>query len=467
MKITINTPLTFTEIGRKANQEDMICPSMNNLNSDTRCFVLCDGMGGHENGEVAAEIVATNLQPRLVASATDPDIITIKRFNTALIQTYAKLNEMPVTSGKTPGTTMTCVYLGENAVLAAHIGDSRIYQVRPGKGIVFKSRDHSLVNDLLRAGEITEEEAITFPRKNIITRAMQPNLEHPYRADITLLTDVKAGDFFFMCSDGIIENVSDETLVQILGDINTSDDDKLNAIYDLCYGNTRDNYTCIMIHVSDVTGGPLPTPEESAITPLNIDAENGDAKKKREDSTDNEETTNFVDRPTENVGKINRFNKITATMKPRSSKKPNSLFTTRNIVIALCILAVIVFLIFIFAGDGSDKKNNENNGDFNDVERLDFGDMEDTVTFSIEDGNPSNLTDNETGTADEYLQLEENSSSSSGKGKGSSESSEADEGGTDEGHLESSSSKAAESTEASQTKPATSESAASSASTEG
>ena len=80
----------------------------------------------------------------------------------------------------------------------AHIGDSRVYHLRPGQGILFETRDHSLVNDLIKVGELTPEAAKDFPQKNVITRVMQPNQERRARADIKEITDVRPGDYFFM-----------------------------------------------------------------------------------------------------------------------------------------------------------------------------------------------------------------------------------------------------------------------------
>ncbi len=253
MNFILNQPGTFSEQGQKSNQEDRIAPSRTAMTPSTRCFVLCDGMGGHENGEVAAEIVSQSLYQALTSAATVPDRMSDDRFKEALAKAYAALDKMPVGEGKRPGTTMTCLYFAENGVLAAHIGDSRIYQIRPGQGIIFKTRDHSLVNDLIRAGELTEEEAVNYPHKNVITRAMQPGLDRPYRADITMLTDVRPGDYFFMCSDGILEQLSDKRLTEIVEEKNTVSD-KIQEIFDVCFNKTRDNFTCILIPVDKVEG---------------------------------------------------------------------------------------------------------------------------------------------------------------------------------------------------------------------
>lgn len=253
MKISIRQPIGFSEIGRKDNQEDCIYPSFENVGTQNRFFVLCDGMGGHENGEIASATVCNALGTYLEHNLPQDGVMTAESFNQALKYAYDELDKQDTGGIRKMGTTMTCVYLHKNGYLVAHIGDSRIYHIRPDSGIVYQSSDHSLVNDLLRAGEITEEEAITFPQKNIITRAMQPNTERRHKADIFSFSDIRSGDYFFLCSDGIMEQLTNETLCEILA-TDASDNEKLEMIKMICHGKTKDNFTCYLIPVSDIEG---------------------------------------------------------------------------------------------------------------------------------------------------------------------------------------------------------------------
>lgn len=250
MIITLRQPLAFTQIGGKDTQEDRIFPPVDGLKHTDRCFVLCDGMGGHEKGEVASTLVSEALGRYFAKNMPPQGIATKEFFNQGLKYAYSCLDTLQSESTRKPGTTMTCVYFARNGALVAHIGDSRIYHIRPGKGILYQSSDHSLVNDLLKAGELTPEEAENYPRKNIITRAMQPGLDVPYRADIFLLDDIKPGDYFFMCCDGILEKLKNDRLVEILSR-RGYDEDKLAEIKAICDTGTKDNYTCILIPVED------------------------------------------------------------------------------------------------------------------------------------------------------------------------------------------------------------------------
>lgn len=105
---------------------------------------------------------------------------------------------------------------------------------------------------MLRAGELTGEEAVNFPQKNVITRAMQPNLERRHKADVFSFSDIQKGDYFFLCCDGVLEQLTNDKLCEILSDKKTSDKEKLASIKHVCDGNTKDNYTCFLIPIDDV-----------------------------------------------------------------------------------------------------------------------------------------------------------------------------------------------------------------------
>ena len=275
MKITIRQPLSFSEIGRKDNQEDCIYPSVKDVNVQSRFFILCDGMGGHENGEIASATVCEALGEYLNSNVPEDGVMTPDLFKQALEYAYNELDKKDTGGLKKMGTTMTCLYLHRKGYLVAHIGDSRIYHIRPHTGIVYQSSDHSLVNDLLRAGELTEEEALNFPQKNVITRAMQPNLERRHKADVFSFSDIKKGDYFFLCCDGVLEQLTNDQLCEILSNKKWNDVQKLEAIKQICDGNTKDNYTCYLIPIDDVImeEDDSKSTDENMITGIELDVE--------------------------------------------------------------------------------------------------------------------------------------------------------------------------------------------------
>lgn len=266
MKYTLSQPLYIHEIGQRSNQEDSLFPHDGQATAADRFFVLCDGMGGHEAGEVASASVCESLGQWFRKQTSDDKVLTAATFNEALSAAYDVLDARDKgTSEKKMGTTMTFLMFHTGGVTAAHIGDSRIYQLRPGEAKpLFKTNDHSLVNDLIRLGELTEEEARTSPNRNVITRAMQPG-EQRSKADIALLTDVQPGDWFYLCSDGMLEQMDDDELVRLITDPTLSPEEKRAELIRRTADN-KDNHTAWLIQVAEVEGAPMVSAEETAET---------------------------------------------------------------------------------------------------------------------------------------------------------------------------------------------------------
>ena len=255
MKISLYPPLSIHEIGKRNNQEDALWPIQATV--DDRLFVLCDGMGGYEYGEVASQTVSQAIGNWYLTKAIHP--LNKPQIEDALSYAYAQLDMKDGGELRKMGTTLTLLYIGRTGITAAHMGDSRIYHIRPfpspmGGGqegaILYQSRDHSLVFDLFLAGEITYEEMINYPQKNIVTRAMTPGLNNRMLLDITQITDIQPNDYFYMCSDGMLEQMSNEELVSILSS-NMSDEEKRQQLITTTIKN-KDNHSAWIIHIKDV-----------------------------------------------------------------------------------------------------------------------------------------------------------------------------------------------------------------------
>ena len=256
----LGMPYALNEIGGRSNQEDSIFPVKGEANESTRLFLVCDGMGGHENGEVASGLVCSTFG-KLLANV-DHEGFTVEMFLDALNEAYDALDreDPDPQSMRKMGTTLTFLHLNDHEVVVAHMGDSRVYHVRPSEqnAIIYQSSDHSLVNELVRAEIITPEEALTHPRRNVITRAMQPKLDPRHKADVRTFNDVLAGDYFFLCSDGVLESVSNDALVEILRR-EVADVEKIEAVKALCAASSRDNFSAYLVPV--VEGLPYVEPE--------------------------------------------------------------------------------------------------------------------------------------------------------------------------------------------------------------
>lgn len=249
MKIKTDRPLSIFEIGCRSNMEDCIYPAHGETTDKDRLFILCDGMGGHENGEVASSIVCRVMADYIQNHSKG--FITDETIKAALNDAIENLDKEDNGASRKMGTTMTLLYFHRGGCIAAHIGDSRIYHIRPKNSwIMYKSRDHSLVYDLYMAGEIDKEEMATYSRKNVITRAIMPNQDECPKTDIVHITDIKAGDIFYMCSDGMLEQMGDEELVDVLC-CDMSWDEKREQLIELTKDN-KDNHSAYIISITEV-----------------------------------------------------------------------------------------------------------------------------------------------------------------------------------------------------------------------
>lgn len=258
------------------HQEDSLFPEYGKQSDDDRLFILCDGMGGHDAGEVASATVCEAMSGSVLSDGHDKEgIFTSEDFSNALNVAFDALDKKDSGAEKKMGTTMTFLKLHDKGAFIAHMGDSRVYQIRSGKTgeetqIVFQTEDHSLVNDLIKIGELTKEEARFSKQKNVITRAMQPNMGRRPKADVYETSDIKAGDYFYMCSDGMLEQAemeNGESLKNIFSEMGGPDENKVEILKSVTEKN-RDNHTAFIIHILEVEDPIEETITEKTSTPI-------------------------------------------------------------------------------------------------------------------------------------------------------------------------------------------------------
>lgn len=251
MKYKFYRPQAIYEIGQRDNQEDYILPEAGKESPSTRCFILCDGMGGHEKGEVASKTIASALYAFIGKHTDNNSVMTDDILQEGIQKAWQQLNEKYSGGEKKMGTTLCVLYFHRGGCTALHIGDSRIYHVRPSaQQIIFRSRDHSLVTDLFAAGELTYEQMLTSPQKNIITKALMAGQEEMPSPSIVHIADIRPGDYFYLCSDGMMEQMSDDDLLHILCAQGT-DEKKRQQLLAASMENT-DNHSAHLIHVEQV-----------------------------------------------------------------------------------------------------------------------------------------------------------------------------------------------------------------------
>lgn len=248
--VAIDSPLGFSERGRRENNEDYVLPPVGQATSDHRLFVVCDGVGGADRGEMASLIAAESLVNYFRTNeAAAVDVSFIK---SALLHVEAAFDRAIAEETALNGmsTTLTVLSLHNQGVTIAHVGDSRVYHVRGGQ-ILHQTHDHSLVNELIRTKQIQPEEAASHPRRNVITRAIQGKAR-PTTSTVYITQDVAAGDYFFLCTDGVLESLDNDDLTALLTAQTLSDDQKIERLLDWCADGSNDNYSGYLIRVTAV-----------------------------------------------------------------------------------------------------------------------------------------------------------------------------------------------------------------------
>ncbi len=210
-------------------------------------FVVADGMGGAQAGEVASEMAVESFDAGLGDSAPAEGLVRIIQEANRRIHDRSRSDEQAAGMG----TTCTAAYVGESDVTIAHVGDSRAYLWRGGE-LTRLTRDHSLVGELVARGKLTEEQAEAHPQRSVITRALGP--EREVQVDVETFA-ARGGDVYLLCSDGLTSMIHEVGVRPVLE--RTSDDlehagRELVAAANAAGG--RDNITVILFRLEDVGG---------------------------------------------------------------------------------------------------------------------------------------------------------------------------------------------------------------------
>lgn len=240
----------LTDIGQKrSNNQDYVNKYDNK--AGITLLLLADGMGGHRAGNIASEMTVTDLGRAWV----NTDLTDLTQIRDWLIEVIESENQKICDLGqqddyKGMGTTIEAVAIVGQTVLYAHLGDSRIGLVR-NQTYTLLTNDHSLVNELVRAGQITPEEAANHPQKNIITQSI--GQQKPVELDLGIQT-LEPGDYLVVNSDGLTNMISDQNIVDVLTqdmDLN----DKAKLLISLANeAGGLDNITVALLHLESEEG---------------------------------------------------------------------------------------------------------------------------------------------------------------------------------------------------------------------
>lgn len=211
--------------------------------------ILCDGLGGHRAGDIASEMVVSHLGNSWEHSAmqTVKEILIwleeeINRENNRLVDKAEQYEDL-----KGMGTTLVAIAEAKDGFIIANVGDSRAYRLINNQ--LFQiTKDHSLVGELMRSGELTEEEALNHPQKNVLTRSL--GVREKLNIDLDVYS-YESADFILLCSDGLTNMVADKEIEKILN-ANETLNDKASMLIDLANKRGgKDNITLFMIDLTE------------------------------------------------------------------------------------------------------------------------------------------------------------------------------------------------------------------------
>ncbi len=231
--------LTDKGLRRDSNQDSCL------INRDLGLFVVADGMGGHSGGEVASSMAVETVEEVMLqkdALSRSPRELLLQCYEESSQRIFDRAaNERPELKGM--GTTMVVAYIRGKHLYVGNVGDSRCYLFhRPHFWQI--TEDHSLMNEQLRAGVMTEQQVMQFVGKNVITRSV--GYERDVYADV-IEREVQPGEMFLICSDGLSGLVSDQRICEILSQ--NPPDKAVRACVDQALANGGDdNVTVMLVH---------------------------------------------------------------------------------------------------------------------------------------------------------------------------------------------------------------------------
>lgn len=217
----------------------------------TTTFAVADGMGGARAGEVASGIAIEMLEEPL--GSQTPEGWLERVAEAANQRIFAMAQEDESRSGM--GTTMTAAIVAGAELAVGHVGDSRLYRFRDDS-LERLTRDHSLVEELVREGKLAPEEVESHPQRAIITRALGPS---PSVEVETFTVAARAGDVYLICSDGLTTMVKEDRIGEILRSRSSLDDAATRLVNTANENGGRDNVTVVLFRLAeaDLSGGEV------------------------------------------------------------------------------------------------------------------------------------------------------------------------------------------------------------------
>src|SRR5436190_12800030 len=238
MSLSIAETASLTDVGRQRQGNE------DNYLEQQPLFAVADGMGGARAGEVASKVAVDKL-----GSSADFDGNPEQRLAEVTKEANREIYRMAQDDSALAGmgTTLTAALVTGREVAIGHVGDSRVYRFRDGK-LERLTQDHSLVEEFVRQGKLTPEEAENHPQRSIITRALGPEPE----VDVETYTDpARDGDLYLLCSDGLTGMAPEQRIADVLAE-SKSLDEAAHRLIDVANENGgKDNITAVLFRLAE------------------------------------------------------------------------------------------------------------------------------------------------------------------------------------------------------------------------
>jgi PPM family protein phosphatase len=240
-----------TDLGRvRENNEDkfeyFIPEEASVLASRGQVFIVCDGMGGHAAGQIASELAAkTFIDVYLSHPGIEPVEAVVSAIQAA--NRYVFMVSQSVASRKGMGTTFSGLVIVQDKAIAVQVGDSRVYRLR--NGVMDQiTNDHTYMDEMIKVGALTREEAMVHPHKHVLTRAV--GVEENVAQDVFEF-EVLEGDIYLLCSDGILNHVDDDQIFNFLSS-NCPSAAAWKLVGQALLGGGSDNATAMVLRVNEI-----------------------------------------------------------------------------------------------------------------------------------------------------------------------------------------------------------------------
>ena len=231
--ITIKSESFVSEKGKREVNEDSL------QFQSGKFYLVCDGLGGNGNGQIASKLVAETVKESLLNLKSISEAVKEAEI---VLSSYKKKNP----STEPMATTIAVAEILHNEILVSWAGDSRVYHFRNGETL-FKSTDHTWVADAVKKGVLSSVEALFHPRANELTKSIK-DASNPVKLEHVLIDDLQPNDYLLICSDGITESWIDTDLQELFTN-NKTTDEIVEELEKNCNVFSDDNYSAIVFKV--------------------------------------------------------------------------------------------------------------------------------------------------------------------------------------------------------------------------